>query len=452
MVSCVSKPVTSGGGGDDTFTTAELYIVITLLSLMSLVGTAGNALVIYVFSKKRDKQVSTLFIVVMAIVDFTTCLFVIPYTIVMEYIEFNIKFDALCKLYQFLITSNIPFSALVMVAIAVDRYLCICHPFLRALTVARAKKVTISLALCAVGLGVIVALMYGVYTLPPAKTCDQHVLNGTLGDVILNTTSIHIASGASVARNDAVTAATSSDTRLGDLSYQHVTHSASGAEQPDVGANRQYVYTGFCGPNELLISESFQGHFQRFYTAIFVLCLAVVVVLYTLIYRSVLGRRRRREQQKSKALPLIEQHDLDTPEPSHAPATMLTVLNGHSVNGCDAQLAQQSVDADDTTCMTHDATIKLKKKQSLKRNKQKTTRKDKLLMANLKTAGMLFVVTVVFIVTYAPALLMALNILPYNIVIFYMYFANNVANPVIYSFMNKNFRDDLRKLFCRKKY
>ena len=94
----------------------------------------------------------------------------------------------------------------------------------------------------------------------------------------------------------------------------------------------------------------------------------------------------------------------------------------------------------------------LKKKQSLKRNKQKTTRKDKLLMANLKTAGMLFVVTVVFIVTYAPALLMALDILPYNIVIFYMYFANNVANPVIYSFMNKNFRDDLRKLFCRKKY
>ena len=95
----------------------------------------------------------------------------------------------------------------------------------------------------------------------------------------------------------------------------------------------------------------------------------------------------------------------------------------------------------------------VKKKHSLMKRggKQKTTRKDKLLMANLKTAAMLFVVTVVFIVTYTPAFLMALEILPYNIVIFYMYFANNVANPVIYSFMNKNFRDDLRKVFCGRR-
>jgi cholecystokinin A receptor/hypocretin (orexin) receptor 2 len=63
---------------------------------------------------------------------------------------------------------------------------------------------------------------------------------------------------------------------------------------------------------------------------------------------------------------------------------------------------------------------------------------------------MLFVVTVVFIVTFLPAFLMALSIIPYNIIVFYMYFANNVANPVIYSFMNKNFRDDLKTLFCRQ--
>ena len=58
-------------------------------------------------------------------------------------------------------------------------------------------------------------------------------------------------------------------------------------------------------------------------------------------------------------------------------------------------------------------------------------------MANLRTAVMLFVVTVVFVITFLPAFLMALKLIPYNIIVFYFYFANNVANPVIYSFMNQ---------------
>jgi hypothetical protein len=62
---------------------------------------------------------------------------------------------------------------------------------------------------------------------------------------------------------------------------------------------------------------------------------------------------------------------------------------------------------------------------------------DNNLLANLKTAAMLFVVTVVFVVTFCPAFLMALQRAPYNIIVFYLYFANNVANPVIYSFMNQ---------------
>jgi len=58
-------------------------------------------------------------------------------------------------------------------------------------------------------------------------------------------------------------------------------------------------------------------------------------------------------------------------------------------------------------------------------------------MANLRTAVMLFVVTVVFVITFLPAFLMALKLIPYNIIVFYFYFANNVANPFIYSFMNQ---------------
>src|SRR6218665_745055 len=158
-------PSSSSAADQPTTSPEELYVVMAILILLSLTGTAGNALVMYVFSQKKDKLVSTLFILVLALVDFVTCLVVIPYTIYMEFVNFHIDSDFVCKLYQFLITSKMPFSAFIMVAIAVDRYFCICHPFLHAMTVFRAKLVVAILAVLAAGIGVCVSLMYGVYTL-----------------------------------------------------------------------------------------------------------------------------------------------------------------------------------------------------------------------------------------------------------------------------------------------
>jgi len=74
------------------------------------------------------------------------------------------------------------------------------------------------------------------------------------------------------------------------------------------------------------------------------------------------------------------------------------------------------------------------------------TIKEKTLLANIRTAAMLFVVTIVFLVAFLPAWLMGLTLIEYNEVIFYMYFVYHVANPIIYAFMNKSFRDDLGKV------
>jgi len=69
--------------------------------------------------------------------------------------------------------------------------------------------------------------------------------------------------------------------------------------------------------------------------------------------------------------------------------------------------------------------------------------------AHIRTAAMLFVVTLVFVLTFAPAFLMSLQVVSYNRLVFYVYFFNNVANPVIYSFMNSYFRRELHTMFCR---
>ena len=413
-------------GGATLSSRTELYVVMGILSFLSVMGTAGNALVLYVFSKKKDRLTSTLFILGLAFVDFTTCLIVIPYTIYIEYVDFHIKYDILCKIYQFLITSNIPFSALIMAAIAVDRYFCICHPFLHAMTLRRAKLMIACLGLFAAGLGVIVALMYGVYQKFPAPKQSQP--NVSLSENVTSSIGMH---GYSKGDTE-YTVETARNIIFGDL--KNNTQDLQVIE----------LYTGHCAPNTFVLSSDFAWYYQKFYTGMYFVCLIIVIVLYILIYRSVLKRRTKIAKGKSKALPLVVTSPNDNNGNSQE-ETLLTTVNG------EASEIRNGSSSTTKVAPTESAKSAKKKKsgdEDDEKNRRKSTRKDRNRIANLKTAAMLFVVTVVFIVTFLPAFLMALQLVPYSMTIFYMYFANNVANPVIYSFMNKNFRDDLKKMFC----
>ena len=77
-----------------------LYVVqavMYMLAVLCIAGTAGNALVLCVFTSRKDSLVSTIYIISLAVVDFVTCLVVIPFTIYMEYFNFCISSDAVCK-------------------------------------------------------------------------------------------------------------------------------------------------------------------------------------------------------------------------------------------------------------------------------------------------------------------------------------------------------------------
>jgi hypothetical protein len=87
---------------------------------------------------------------------------------------------------------------------------------------------------------------------------------------------------------------------------------------------------------------------------------------------------------------------------------------------------------------THDG------KEPLRLERSQSVR-NKLCSANIKTAGILFIVTVVFIVAFLPAWLMAMRAIGGNIIVFYMHFSYNVANPIIYAFFNANFRREIKR-------
>ncbi|CAG5125902.1 unnamed protein product, partial [Candidula unifasciata] len=226
---------------------------------------------------------------------------------------------------------------------------------------------------------------------------------------------------------------------------------------------------GLCVANELIFSEKFTSLYQKIYISFYIICLLAVFTLYFFIYRSVAERREWRRKQKSF---------------SHSPLTAVTAVVG--VDSCNkpkdvscrgnetVELAPQNSsneasnsdskqngsgnDSSEPTGRTRPSSNKSAAASTASKNcghengvesmsdkKTNRERRDFNFLANIRTAIMLFVVTLVFIISFLPAWLMATNIIHFEIVIFYMHFIYNVANPVIYAFMNQSFRKELKR-------
>ena len=158
--------------------------------VLSVLGIVGNSLVLYVHVRKINKLSSTVFIIALAATDLVTSAVSMPYTIIMEALDYKIPWDVTCKLYYFVMTSTIPFSVFIMVAIAIDRYLCICLPHSHILNSARAKNSILLTLIFAICMGVVPALCYGIYvdneTLIKQSIPKQHQMPPSVGNLTNN--------------------------------------------------------------------------------------------------------------------------------------------------------------------------------------------------------------------------------------------------------------------------
>jgi len=158
---------------------------------------------------------------------------------------------------------------MVVVAIAVDRYLSICWPMVGALTPRRAWLVTTVLALFAAAIGLCVALMYSVrhYDFIAVDAADDQ-----------NTTSTADAGG----RHCLVTVSADDD------------EAACSTTSPQ--SVRVQIDHGECYPAYEVFSADFIWYFQKCYIGLFLVCFIAVVVIYVLIYRSVFFGNKPRAQ------------------------------------------------------------------------------------------------------------------------------------------------------------
>ena len=376
----------------------ELLVVFVILGIFSFAGTIGNALVLYIYSRKRDITTSSLFILTLAGTDFFTSLLIIPFNIVVLHLHYKLEYEFPCKLYMFLITCNVPFSAFVMVAIAFDRYFCICHPFLHAITIPRAKIIVFIMGVSACLLGIITSLCHGIFQLDDT-TASLNVTESEPAWISTISSLDTINYQNSTVKYDVTTTVTGNVTNI----YQE-----------------EGIVPGMCIPNTILLKKSFIDVYQKIYAGLYLISFLIVLVLYGLIYRSIHIRRALKAKRKRSSLFPAAPNDYSAVD------TQMTILNnGNEVDG--------------------------KYENGQKRFRKKSLGlKDKVFYANIRTAVMLFIVTIVFLIAFLPAWLMAHELVTYNMIVFYMYFIYNVANPIIYAFMNNSFRDDLQNIFKRK--
>lgn len=77
---------------------------------------------------------------------------------------------------------------------------------------------------------------------------------------------------------------------------------------------------------------------------------------------------------------------------------------------------------------------------------EKVVERAQCTFQNIRSALMLFVIALVYIVTFVPVLLMTNELLPQNLFLMYLYYVNSAANPCIYAAFSKSFRSGVADL------
>jgi hypothetical protein len=241
------------------------------LSTISAIGIIGNLIVALVYWKKKDKQTATLFILLLAFIDLTVCMLLVPLTIYMETILYVTDSIILCKSFTFLTTTTVPSSTLLMTAIAFDRYFCICMANRNILTLRKARFIGVILIFFSGCLGVIPALASVIQI--PIQT-RQDVSNSNEENSTLSSASL-----------------TSESSSSEELSSSNYTYSNQTSMLCFIDSESVYSVFGH------LIQS-----FKIFYDLIFVCSAITITILYILIYKEIFTRRKIKREQKRKLL------------------------------------------------------------------------------------------------------------------------------------------------------
>ncbi|XP_067667441.1 uncharacterized protein [Haliotis asinina] len=370
------------------------------LAVLMLVGLVGNSLVCYVYLVKYKESATRCFIVALATFDMITVTVCIPSEIADIRHNYTFGLYKLCKILRLLVTFSAIASATILVAIAVDRYRKICRPLEKQMTPLFAKIIVIVCSLITVMVSLPNAVVYG----PRAVATDDGYINGS-----------------------------------------------------DCSTSDDYIRT----PLPLIYNGVL---FFIFFSSALTLS-----ALYGVIWRQVIRQRKR----MTAVYETGQNVEMDTrremvPNTSSSDVQCPSVTRESNLSSCDrsdsiipATTSERITDS----CPDGNASSASRSARHPTRSRRHRfpTGTSSQRQRSHKTLMMLFLITLVYVLSYLPHLsLMATRAVNKHVfdelpgagiaatnLFLRSYFINSVSNPIIYSVCNQRFRLEVTRLFGR---
>lgn len=105
-----------------------LFPLIFSYALILIIGVIGNAIVLLVYSVRYKHYPARIYILFLASIDFTICLFGLPYHLIDLTSPYTYTDELRCQILTFIIATLFYMSVFGLIVIAIDRYLKICRP------------------------------------------------------------------------------------------------------------------------------------------------------------------------------------------------------------------------------------------------------------------------------------------------------------------------------------
>ncbi|XP_029642616.1 alpha-2 adrenergic receptor-like [Octopus sinensis] len=370
-----------------------------LIALTMTIGFVGNILTIYVYGFRLKLSPTYFFVVMLACTDLIICACVTPARIVQNIYPLMSTWDILCKFHLSLSVFTGLCNYGFLLAIATDRYRKVCQPLKYQITMKAAKIITACIFIFCATQGSIALLYYGSIKKPTIYP--------------------------------------------GMNSYSC---SAKNYKKPN------YYQLGFFALYFLLAVFTF----------------VILVVLYGIILRrmKVMNKRKIAISQQNRnsiaSLPCSDkgqQKWLDVPETvdSNRLSTSVSLdVVELSVTEISSKVSSDEISTVYTKNIAPRMT-KLREADSERRAKEQAKRTK-------RTTITMMMITVVFIMTYLPctatlivnAVVKSLSSAPKAALFFYWFarhsfYISSCSNPIIYSCRNKNFIDEIKKIFGIKR-
>ncbi|PVD32117.1 hypothetical protein C0Q70_07545 [Pomacea canaliculata] len=146
-----------------------LLPAIIMTVLLMLIGLLGNPLALYIYGWRWPPSSTKYFLVCLAVIDLMNCLITMPTEILVMRQFYLFESDALCKVSRFTTYVMNNATSAIFIAIAIDRYVRICHPHSKPFSARKAKVA------CAVGLLIGLAVSWPALVLYGKITVQVYV-------------------------------------------------------------------------------------------------------------------------------------------------------------------------------------------------------------------------------------------------------------------------------------